>query len=60
MRNLKVDWTELHRDDVRAGVRSAVRRVLRERDVGANDLEPLVAAVMQQAEQVYREWPLAA
>ena len=29
--NLKVDWTEPHRDDVRAAVRAAVRRVLHRR-----------------------------
>jgi type I restriction enzyme R subunit len=59
-RNLKVDWTQPHRDDVQAGVRSAVRRVLRLRGIAAEDLDPLVAAVMRQAEQSYREWPLAA
>jgi type I restriction enzyme R subunit len=58
--NLRVDWTAPHRDDVKAGVRSAVRRVLRRKGVKAEDLEPFIAAVMQQAEQSYREWPLAA
>ena len=28
-RTVKVDWTEPHRDDVKAAVRAAVRRVLR-------------------------------
>ena len=59
-RNLRVDWTAPHRDDVKAGVRSAVRQVLRRKGVKAEDLEPFIAAVMQQAEQSYREWPLAA
>jgi type I restriction enzyme, R subunit len=59
-RNLKVDWTAPHRDDVKAGVRNAVRRVLRTKGVSAEDLEPFVPAVMQQAEQSFREWPLAA
>jgi type I restriction enzyme R subunit len=59
-RNLKVDWTEPHRDDVRAEVRSAVRRVLRKKGVKAQDLEPFVTAVIRQAEESYREWPLAA
>ena len=59
-RNLKVDWTEPHRDDVRAEVRSAVRRVLRKKGVKAEDLEPFVTAVIRQAEESYREWPLAA
>jgi type I restriction enzyme R subunit len=59
-RNLKVDWTEAHRDDVKAGVRAAVRRVLRTRGVEARDFEPFVAAVMAQAEALYANWPLAA
>ncbi len=33
-RNLKVDWTEPHRDAVQAEVRAAVRRVLRARGKG--------------------------
>jgi type I restriction enzyme R subunit len=59
-RNLKVDWTEPHRDDVKASVRAAVRRVLRNRGVEAKDFEPLVATVMAQAEALYGNWPLAA
>jgi hypothetical protein len=58
--NLGVDWTAPHRDDVKAGVCSAVRRVLKRKAVRAEDLEPFIAAVMRQAEQSYREWPLAA
>jgi len=59
-RNLKVDWTQPHRDDVKAAVRSSVRRVLRTRGVKADDFEPLIAAVMTQAEALYANWPLAA
>lgn len=59
-RNLKVDWTEPHRDDVKAAVRAAVRRVLRTRDVRAQDFEPFVAAVIAQAEALYANWPVAA
>jgi hypothetical protein len=33
-RNLKVDWTEPHRDQVRAKIRAGVKRVLRKRGVG--------------------------
>jgi type I restriction enzyme R subunit len=32
-KNLKVDWTEPHCEDVKAAVRSAVKRVLRRRNV---------------------------
>ncbi len=59
-RTIKVDWTEPHRDDVKAAVRTAVRRVLRAREVKAEDLEPFMAAVMAQAEALYANWPLAA
>lgn len=59
-RNLKVDWTEPHRDDVKAAVRAAVRRVLRARDVNAEHFEPLIAVIMAQAEALYTDWPQAA
>jgi type I restriction enzyme R subunit len=58
--NLKVDWTEPHRDDVRAAIRIAVRRVLRRRDVKAEDFEPFMEKFMAQADALYAEWPLAA
>ncbi len=59
-RTVRVDWTEPHRDDVKAAVRAAVRKVLRARDVRAEDLEPFVATVMAQAEALYADWPVAA
>lgn len=59
-RNLKVDWTEPHREDVKASVRAAVKRVLRTRSVKPEDFEPLVARIMAQAEALYAEWPQAA
>lgn len=58
-RNLKVDWTEPHREDIKAGIRAAVKRILRTRGVTAEDLEPLVAVVMTQAEALYGDWPRA-
>lgn len=58
--NLKVDWTEPHRDDVRSAVRAAVKRVLRRRGVKAEDLEPFLGSVMLQAEALYADWPVMA
>jgi type I restriction enzyme R subunit len=52
-RTVKVDWTEPHRDDVKAAVRAAVRRVLRTREVHAEDFEPVLTAVMAQAEALF-------
>ena len=59
-RNLKVDWTEPHRDDVKAGVKAAVKRVLMKRGVKAEDFDPLLTAVMAQAEATFARWPVAA
>ncbi len=58
--NLKVDWTEPHRDDVRAAVRAAVRRVLHRRGVRQEDFEPFLGSVMVEAEALYADWPLTA
>lgn len=57
-RNLKVDWTEPSREEVRAGVRSAVKTVLRKKKVREEDLEPFLGSVMVQAQALYAEWPL--
>jgi hypothetical protein len=59
-RNLKVDWTAPHRDDVRAAIRAAVRRALRKRYVGEDELDAVVERLMAQAEALYAEWPVAA
>jgi type I restriction enzyme R subunit len=59
-RNLKVDWTEPHRDAVQAEVRAAVRRVLRTRDVRREDFSFLVERIMEQATALYARWPAAA
>ena len=59
-RSLKVDWTEPHRRSVKAAVRVAVKNVLRQRGVKAADLDGFVAAVMEQAEASFHDWPLAA
>ena len=40
-KNLKVDWTKPHREDVKAGVRSAVKAVLRKRGVKPEHLDAL-------------------
>ncbi len=57
-RNLKVDWTEPHRQDVQAAVRASVRRVLKKRKVHENDLEPFLGSILVQAEALYADWPL--
>lgn len=59
-RNLKVDWTEPHRDAVFAEIRSSVKRVLRKRGVRAEDLEPLCDKLIEQARVVFAQWPIAA
>jgi len=54
-KNLKVDWTEPHREDVKAAVRAAVKRVLRRRGVKEEDFEPFMIRIMQQAEALYAD-----
>ncbi|MBN2548704.1 MAG: type I restriction endonuclease subunit R [Anaerolineales bacterium] len=57
-RNLKVDWTEPHREEVHAAVKTAVRRVLARRGIRQEDLEPFLGSIMVQAEGLYVDWPL--
>ncbi|MCC6322727.1 MAG: type I restriction endonuclease subunit R [Phycisphaerales bacterium] len=59
-RNLRVDWTEPHREDVKAAVRAAVRRVLAKQGIKAEDFDRLLPVLMAQAEALYAEWPIAA
>ncbi len=59
-KNLKVDWTEPHREDVEAAVRTAVKRVLRQRNVREEDFEPFLDRIIQQVEALSVDWPLAA
>lgn len=57
-RNLKVDWTEPHRSDVKAAVRAAIKHVLKQRNVRAEDFDPFLTYILTQAEALYAEWPL--
>ena len=59
-KNLKVDWTESHREEVKATVRAAVKRSLRKRGVKAEDFEPMMTAFLLQAEALWRDWPMGA
>jgi type I restriction enzyme R subunit len=59
-KNLKVDWTEPHREDVKSAVRAAVKRILRRRNVREEDFDPFIDRIMAQAEAIYAEWPEAA
>lgn len=58
-RNLKVDWTEPHRSEVRAAVRSAVKKVLYRQGVKVEDFEPMLGSVLVQAQALYADWPLS-
>jgi len=52
-----------HLDDCRVHadeIRTAVRRVLRRRNVKSEDFEPFIEKFMAQAEALYATWPLAA
>lgn len=57
---LKVDWTEPHRQDVKASVKAAVKRVLRRREVKPEDFDGLTDAVLGQAVALWKDWPKVA
>src|SRR6056297_249336 len=59
-RNLKVDWTKPHREDVKAGIRAAVKRVLRTKGIKPDDFDQFVSYIMDQAEALWADWPMAA
>lgn len=59
-RNLKVDWTAPHREDVKAAVRAAVKRVLIKKGVKPEHFDPVLMSVMSQAEAAFANWPFAA
>lgn len=59
-KNLKVDWTEPHRDAVKAEIRTAVKRVLRRNNVRPEDLEPFTEQIMEQAAALFGDWLPAA
>ncbi len=58
--SLKVDWTEPHREDIKASVRTAVKRVLKRRGVKQEDFEGLTDAVLSQAVALWKDWPSVA
>jgi len=57
---LKVDWIHPHREDIKAGVRAAVKRVLRAKGVKPTDFNVFISYIMKQAEVLYADWPNAA
>ena len=59
-RNLKVDWTAPHREDVKAAVRAAVKRVLIKKGVKPEHFDSVLMSVMLQAEAAFANWPFAA
>ena len=58
--NVKVDWTQAHRQDVYASVESAVKMVLRRRKIKGEQFRFLLNRLMKQAKASYEEWPMAA
>jgi type I restriction enzyme R subunit len=59
-KNVRVDWTRAHRNDVYASVQSAVSRVLRRRKIKGEQFQFLLNRLMNQAEERYADWPLVA
>jgi type I restriction enzyme R subunit len=59
-KNVRVDWTRAHRNDVYASVQSAVSLVLRRRKIKGEQFQFLLNRLMNQAEERYADWPLVA
>jgi type I restriction enzyme R subunit len=53
--NLQLDWYK--KPEAQAAIRSALKRELR-RNVNINELNTILAEIMEQAEGQYREWPM--
>ncbi|MGB8644612.1 MAG: type I restriction endonuclease subunit R [Anaerolineae bacterium] len=58
-RNLQVDWTQPHRENIKAAVRAEVKKVLRNRGIKAEQLAFILKSIMDQAEARYEDWPMA-
>ncbi len=55
---LSIDWTD--HESTRAGVRVAVKHLLRRSRMTPAEIEALLPTIMEQAESLYRDWPMAA
>ena len=59
-KNLRRDWTKPHKEDVKAGVKTAVRMVLRKKGVKKEHFDALFSQIMEQATASFANWPMAA
>lgn len=59
-KQLSVDWTSEHRRDIYAKVKLSVKKVLIREKIKGKQLEFITNAIMKQAEEQYRDWPLNA
>jgi hypothetical protein len=55
-----VDWTNQHRDSVKAGVQSVVKMVLRRKGVKADQFDFILNRMMEPAAALHSEWPMVA
>jgi type I restriction enzyme R subunit len=59
-KNLKVDWTAPHRQQLQSQLRAAVKRTLQRRGVKPEHLEPISVQIMEQAATTFADWPILA
>ncbi|NIK80538.1 type I restriction enzyme R subunit [Paenibacillus castaneae] len=57
-KEFKIDWTNPHRADVLAKVNLAVKLVLMREKVNREQLRFLTNAIIEQAKEQYKDWPL--
>jgi type I restriction enzyme, R subunit len=56
--NLGIDWTD--HESMQAKVRAAVKRMLRRSGMKPAEIGHLLPTIMEQAQSLYHDWPMAA
>ena len=56
--NLGIDWTD--HESMQAKVRAAVKRMLRRSGLKPAEIGHLLPTIMEQAQSLYQDWPMAA
>lgn len=59
-KELQVDWTNPHRQDILAKVNLAIKSVLMKEKIKGEQLRFLTNAIVEEAKSIYKDWPLDA
>ncbi|WP_246476645.1 type I restriction enzyme endonuclease domain-containing protein [Salicibibacter cibi] len=56
-KNLSQDWTSEHRKSIYAKMSMSVKRVLMQEGIKGEQLKFITNAIMDEAEEQYKDWP---